>query len=143
MLFLRWTPAATYTHLSDCSVESATVAGEPVRALVFTREFAQNGDAAEKKYKDWPVTLTGKVQSVLQDHTGEVVQTSISADGRYVAFESDADNLVPGDTNGKKDVFVRDRVARTTERISVCGTSGSGRVPLDMSFLDSSSRPSP
>jgi len=64
VLFLRWTPAATYTHLSDCSVESATVAGEPVRALVFTREFAQNGDAAEKKYKDWPVTLTGKVQSV-------------------------------------------------------------------------------
>ena len=31
---------------------------------------------------------------------------SISADGRYVAFCSDASNLVPGDTNGKYDVFV-------------------------------------
>ncbi|MGA2160033.1 MAG: choice-of-anchor U domain-containing protein [Dehalococcoidia bacterium] len=31
---------------------------------------------------------------------------SISADGRYVAFESDADNLVPGDTNGNRDIFV-------------------------------------
>jgi Tol biopolymer transport system component len=30
---------------------------------------------------------------------------SISADGRYVAFESDATNLVPGDTNGFSDVF--------------------------------------
>ena len=32
---------------------------------------------------------------------------SISADGRYVAFNSDASNLVAGDTNGYEDVFVR------------------------------------
>jgi Tol biopolymer transport system component len=34
---------------------------------------------------------------------------SVSSDGRYIAFESDATNLVPGDTNGVRDVFVRDR----------------------------------
>src|SRR5207244_1451712 len=34
---------------------------------------------------------------------------SISADGSYVAFHAAASNLVPGDTNGKEDVFVRDR----------------------------------
>jgi uncharacterized repeat protein (TIGR01451 family) len=34
---------------------------------------------------------------------------TLSADGRFVAFESSATNLVPGDTNGEKDVFVRDR----------------------------------
>jgi hypothetical protein len=34
---------------------------------------------------------------------------SISADGRYVAYQSGADNLVPGDTNGRGDVFVHDR----------------------------------
>jgi Tol biopolymer transport system component len=44
---------------------------------------------------------------------------SISADGRYVAFTSTATNLVPGDTNGRVDVFVRDRQASTTERVSV------------------------
>jgi hypothetical protein len=33
---------------------------------------------------------------------------AISADGRYVAFYSDASNLVSGDTNGARDVFVRD-----------------------------------
>ena len=44
---------------------------------------------------------------------------SISADGRYVAFESDATNLASGDTNGVRDVFVRDRIAGTTERVSV------------------------
>ena len=44
---------------------------------------------------------------------------SISADGRYVAFESDASNLVPGDTNGGRDIFVRDFLSGTTERVSV------------------------
>jgi Tol biopolymer transport system component len=48
---------------------------------------------------------------------------AISADGRFVAFTSDASNLVPGDSNGCSDVFVRDRVANTTQRISV-NTSG-------------------
>ncbi len=44
---------------------------------------------------------------------------AISADGRYVAFLSAATNLVPGDTNGIVDVFVRDRVDGATERVSV------------------------
>lgn len=43
----------------------------------------------------------------------------ISADGRYVAFDSDASNLVPGDTNGVPDAFVYDRQDRTIERVSV------------------------
>jgi len=42
----------------------------------------------------------------------ESAYLSISADGRFVAFLSDATNLVPGDTNGQQDVFARDRVAR-------------------------------
>ncbi len=44
---------------------------------------------------------------------------SITFDGRYVVFYSDADNLVPGDTNGTWDVFVHDRQTGTTERVSV------------------------
>ena len=43
---------------------------------------------------------------------------AISADGRFVAFKSLADNLVPGDYNRLVDVFVRDRQTGTTERIS-------------------------
>jgi Tol biopolymer transport system component len=43
----------------------------------------------------------------------------ISGDGRYVAFESLATNLVPGDTNDFIDIFLRDLVAGTTTRISV------------------------
>lgn len=48
----------------------------------------------------------------------ESYSPSISADGRYVAFGSWADNLVSGDTNGNYDIFVYDTVANTTRYIS-------------------------
>lgn len=53
---------------------------------------------------------------------------SISDDGRYVAFESAASNLVAGDSNGQNDVFVRDRMLHTTRRQSVSqsGAQGNG-----------------
>src|SRR5204863_349490 len=53
---------------------------------------------------------------------------ALSADGRLVAFQSDATNLVAGDTNGTTDVFVHDRQTGTTERVSVAsgGTEGNG-----------------
>jgi Tol biopolymer transport system component len=44
---------------------------------------------------------------------------AISADGRFVAFHSSANNLVAGDTNRHWDVFVHDRATGTTERVSV------------------------
>lgn len=50
---------------------------------------------------------------------GESAVGSVSADGRFVAFASFATNLVPGDTNGLFDVFVRDRASGRTERVSV------------------------
>jgi Tol biopolymer transport system component len=55
----------------------------------------------------------------VQENNSALFPPSISADGRYVAFLSWATNLVSGDTNGAIDVFVRDRVSGTTERVSV------------------------
>lgn len=51
---------------------------------------------------------------------------SISADGRWVAFESLANNLVAGDTNLKSDVFVHDLQSGTTVRVSVSTAGGQG-----------------
>jgi Tol biopolymer transport system component len=48
----------------------------------------------------------------------------ISGDGRYVVFRSSASNLVTGDTNGQQDLFVRDRQAGTTTRVSVASGGG-------------------
>ncbi len=53
----------------------------------------------------------------------------ISADGRYVVFESNASNLVPEDTNGVSDVFLRDRQLNTTIRVSVSTGDAQGDAP--------------
>ena len=55
---------------------------------------------------------------------GESIEPALSANGRYVAFRSDATNLVPGDTNGTIDVFVHDRQTGTTSRVSVATGGG-------------------
>lgn len=53
---------------------------------------------------------------------------SISADGRFVAFESDANNAVPNDTNGTLDVFIHDMQSGQTTRVSIAsdGAEGNG-----------------
>ena len=50
---------------------------------------------------------------------------SVSTDGRYVAFASEANNLVTGDTNGFRDIFVRDLLLGTNLLASVA-TNGAG-----------------
>lgn len=61
-------------------------------------------------------------------------ESSVSSDGRYVAFTSDATNLVTGDTNSSKDVFLRDLTAGSTQRISV--KTGGGQATGDSSHPD-------
>src|SRR2546429_3008796 len=59
------------------------------------------------------------VDSAGSQADGESSSPAISADGRFVAFVSFATILVAGDSNGRGDVFVRDRLTQTTERVSV------------------------
>jgi Tol biopolymer transport system component len=51
---------------------------------------------------------------------------ALSADGRFVAFYSDASNLVAGDTNGDTDIFVHDRRTGITERVSLASSGAQG-----------------
>ena len=55
----------------------------------------------------------------VQGDAGSPDGSDITPDGRFVAFWSNSINLVPGDTNARADVFVRDRLSGTTERVSV------------------------
>lgn len=73
--------------------------------------------------------------SVASDGTqGDVdsMHGTVSANGRWVAFDSSATNLVAGDSNGKSDVFVHDRKTHVTERVSVAsdGSEGTGNSVL-------------
>jgi len=56
-----------------------------------------------------------------QQSNGASYVSAISADGRYVAFDSDASNLVEGDTNGARDIFRHDRQTGETIRVNVAG----------------------
>jgi Tol biopolymer transport system component len=51
---------------------------------------------------------------------------AISAEGRFIAFESDASNLVEGDTNGVADVFVRNQKTKMTLRVSIDSNGSQG-----------------
>ncbi|MCP4409235.1 MAG: hypothetical protein GY807_16070, partial [Gammaproteobacteria bacterium] len=70
---------------------------------------------------------TGQTTRVSVDGTGSDANgysdwPSISADGRYVAFRSDASNLIVNDFNGQSDIFVHDRQTGQTSRVSVDST---------------------
>jgi hypothetical protein len=76
-------------------------------------------------------TLRVSVSSSGAEGNGPSWLSAIS--GRWVAFSSTADNLVPGDTNGREDVFIHDLAEGTTTRISVSSTgaqaNGDSRDP--------------
>jgi Tol biopolymer transport system component len=63
---------------------------------------------------------------------------ALSGDGRYVAFRSLADNLVPGDTNGAEDIFVRDTALGATTRVSVdsAGVQSNPAISVQGAYLD-------
>jgi hypothetical protein len=90
-------------------------AGAVVALVAAVSATASGSDTTERVSVD---SLGGQAN----DRAGGSV--GISADGRFVVFDSYASNLVAGDTNGGSDVFVHDREAGSTERVSV-GSSGS------------------
>lgn len=72
------------------------------------------------------------------DHSVLYGWMDMTPDGRFVTFSSDAANLVPGDTNGALDIFVRDRLLGQTTRVSVSsqgvqGNRNSGDIGISIS----------
>jgi Tol biopolymer transport system component len=84
--------------------------------------------------RDSGTTALASVSSAgAQSTVDHSASAGLSADGRYVVFQSRSPNLVAGDSNGVTDVFVRDTLSNTTERVSldnagaqVTGGNGSG-----------------
>ena len=89
--------------------------------------------------------VTGTTERVSVDSAGAQGNNSsdwpsISADGRYVAFDSWASNLVPGDANATDDIFVRDRVTGVTERVSVDSAGAEGNTGGDRPSISADGR---
>jgi len=64
-------------------------------------------------------TTRVSVDSFGTQGNGDSDRPTITPDGRFVAFRSAADNLVPGDTNGREDLFLHDRQTGQTTRIAL------------------------
>jgi Tol biopolymer transport system component len=93
--------------------------------------FVRDRDTDRDGILDEPGSVRTSLASIStsgQPGNGDSSYSAISANGRYVAFQSGSTNLVPGDTNGRGDVFVRDLVAAKTVRISFSdsGVQGNG-----------------
>lgn len=99
-----------------------TLVVRPLPALALVLPLLASGLAGATPL--FPGTLTRV--SVATDGTSAdswVFNPSISGNGRIVAFQTDATTLVPGDTNGFPDIFLRDRLYGLTIRVSV-GSEG-------------------
>ncbi len=128
-----WDPAisADGRFVVFLSAASNLIAGDTNgRVDVFVRD-RQNGTTERVSVS------TGGVQA-----DQDCVQAAISADGRFVAFDSHASNLVAGDTNNVPDVFVHDRQLDATERVSVTtagaqvfSPSGHGAISANGRFV--------
>jgi hypothetical protein len=78
--------------------------------------------------------------SGLSGGNGNSWGNAVSGDGRFVCFLSDATDLVPGDTNGFRDVFVRDRQLQTTTRDNVDGRGRQANDDAYDAFMSSNGR---
>jgi Tol biopolymer transport system component len=98
------------------------VAGEPIE-ITNPADFAADMTLAQCVPIPWHTVERASVSSVGSQGDDLSDTPAISSDGRFVTFRSYASNLVPGDTNGSADIFLRDRMRGQTTRVSV-STSG-------------------
>ncbi|MBA3877338.1 MAG: hypothetical protein C0498_10435, partial [Anaerolinea sp.] len=140
-------PAVTRVSVSSAGTEGDSASLRPSisgdgRYVAFSSQAANfvPGDTSVEDIfvRDRSTGLTARVSVSTTGEPGDSYSydPSISADGRYVAFTSDATNLVPGDTNARPDVFVHDRTTGATTRVSV--TSAGGQAVLGGLFGSSS-----
>lgn len=71
---------------------------------------------------------------------GDSTSPQVSANGRFVVFSSAATNLVTGDTNGKRDIFIRDTVTNTTRRVSTSASGGQANQNSDQATVSNDGR---
>ncbi|TDC43527.1 hypothetical protein E1166_03615 [Micromonospora sp. KC213] len=132
-IFLRDRQAGTTVRVSGMNADApsdAPAISANGRYVTFTSEAAlvpgDTNGVADVFIRDM---RTGSLRRVNVSTTGAqanalTVSPTMSADGRIVAFTSEATNLVSGDTNGVADVFLRDLRAGTTVRASLAADGG-------------------
>jgi Tol biopolymer transport system component len=145
--FVGWTSAAAINGLADSAVRAVSLAdlsippagggnndssgsvisadGRFVLFLSSASDLATNDDGGSfvdvflRDRTNNTTALVSVNRTGAGGGNGHSVSPVMSTDGRYVAFESEAANLVPNDTNGVSDVFLRDLQSGTTTLLSL------------------------
>jgi Tol biopolymer transport system component len=113
---------------SDSLVPSLSADGRYVAFFSYASDLVpgDTNNCSDVFVRDRAIGETTRVSVASDGSEGndESSVAAISADGRYVAFESYASNLAPGDTNASMDVFRHDRQTGETIRVSVATDGG-------------------
>ncbi len=153
--FLRDTQTGAITLLSRRSAAEGGTGGNEVsevhaisadgRYVAFTSDADNLSAADDNAHVDVFVRDTVSATTILVSRQsaadggdggdGQSAFASMSADGRYVAFESSASNLAADDANGERDIFVRDRQTNVTTLVSR-RSALSGNGPANDSSFD-------
>ncbi|MBL3669209.1 PD40 domain-containing protein [Streptomyces sp. M2CJ-2] len=116
------------TAAAACVAVLLTTAGAPAAP-----PDAQHGKPGKKPRAPHSLRLT-------QGADGASEAPSLSADGRYAVFTSSASNLVPGDTNGAPDVFLRDLRTGRTQRVSTDAAGGQSELGATAGAISANGR---
>ena len=117
--------ANNFSMLADLSADGQVVLFTSIASNLVPGDTNQDYDAFVHD-RSTGVTERVSVDSSGAEANDVSLANGISADGRVAAFQSNATNLVPGDSNASSDVFVHDRTTGLTERVSVDSTGQEG-----------------
>lgn len=123
------TGAVTTVANNDSDQPAVSGQGEVVAFVSYATNLASDGSTTNGRrhiYAKVQDPQDGSLSTVVVSKStrgrlgnGDSFNPMVSADGRFVVFESNATNLVPGDTNGQTDIFVRDLLLNVTTRVSL------------------------
>jgi Tol biopolymer transport system component len=132
----RWAGTTELISVSTAGVTGNATSGEPSISddgrFVAFRSAATNWDGPPTNGR-WNVWVRDRVKgTTVRASLGQgaaslgadAERPSISGNGRFVVYSSNASNVVPNDTNAKMDVFVRDLVSGTNDRVSISLVEG-------------------
>lgn len=111
------TDANSFSQMPKISSDGRIVVYSSGASNLALNDTNQSGDIFAKNL------VTGALQLVSADTSetagnNQSLRPSVSSDGRYVVFESDATNLVPDDTNDRSDIFRKDLLTGQVQRVS-------------------------
>ena len=123
-------PSGTGRYIAFASGSSNLVTGDSNGEVdIFVRDLVDG------------LTTRASVASDGTEANGRSWASAMSADGRFVLFNSEATNLVAGDTNGVHDVFVHDRLTGRTRRVNTCACGDEAdRESFGVAISDSGTR---